>query len=165
MNRFQTEHDMGGEKTSVKLDRFPYWGTLEEIDRYAKANRGTVTPIGSGKHFLVIGDLEGTLHAGQHLKEYCEVLYLPSPKRMTVIGIVDNVISFADGLQVVILVAEDKTVYGYEEDTLHKLATTIPEFFRIGMQNFGTEVFHCGSHIPPLVSADPTPSHYLPDRY
>ncbi|XP_015735319.1 uncharacterized protein LOC107322137 isoform X2 [Coturnix japonica] len=97
---------------------------------------------------LRLGGLEGSFYEGQEeLKEYCEVLYLKKPTRMEVVGTVDDVPCLATGQQLVILVAETKEVYAYEEDTLHKVAKNMTEFMEIGLQNLGKEVYHCGENI------------------
>ncbi|OXB81079.1 UNVERIFIED_CONTAM: hypothetical protein H355_005009 [Colinus virginianus] len=100
---------------------------------------------------LRVGGLQGSFHDGQkELRECCEVLYLPQPTRMEVVGTVDDVPCLATGQQLVILVAESGEVYAYEEETLHKVAESLLEFGNIGLQRLGKEVYHCGENIPPL---------------
>uniref|UniRef100_A0A8C9G1Z5 Uncharacterized protein n=1 Tax=Pavo cristatus TaxID=9049 RepID=A0A8C9G1Z5_PAVCR len=100
---------------------------------------------------LRVGGLEGSFYEGQEeLREYCEVLYLPQPTKMEVVGTVDDVPCLATGQQLVILVAESREVYAYEEETLHKVAENMTEFMEIGLQHLKKEVYHCGKHIDPL---------------
>ncbi|XP_042739766.1 uncharacterized protein LOC122186854 isoform X3 [Lagopus leucura] len=104
---------------------------------------------------LRVGGLEGTFYEGQEeLKEYCEVLYLPQPTKMEVVGTVDDVPCLATGQQLIILVAESGEVYAYEEDTLHKVAKNMREFTEIGLQRLGKEVYHCGEHVDSLDEAE-----------
>lgn len=116
--------------------------------------RGKVVPFAKQPRFcLRVGGLEGTFHEGHdELLQWCQALYLPQPTRMAVVGTVDDVPCLATGQQLIILIAESGEVYAYEEETLHKVAKSFPEFMDIGLQLLGKEVYHCGEHIVPLVS-------------
>uniref|UniRef100_A0A669QAP0 Uncharacterized protein n=2 Tax=Phasianus colchicus TaxID=9054 RepID=A0A669QAP0_PHACC len=104
---------------------------------------------------LRVGGLEGSFYEGQEeLKEYCEVLYLPQPTKMEVVGTVDDVPCLATGQQLVILIAESLEVYAYEEETLHKVAKNMQEFTNIGLQHLGKEVYHCGANVDSLGEAE-----------
>ncbi|XP_072208285.1 uncharacterized protein [Excalfactoria chinensis] len=131
---------------------FPSDRSLSEIREYVHKFRGTTMSFKKPQRFhLRLGGLEGSFYEGQEeLKEYCEVLYLKKPTRMEVVGTVDDVPCLAMGQQLVILVAETKEVYAYEEDTLHKVAKNMDEFLDIGLQNLGKEVYYCGENVVAL---------------
>ncbi|XP_032055524.1 uncharacterized protein LOC116496492 [Aythya fuligula] len=125
---------------------------LEMASEYVQGKRGTLVPFtAQPKLHLRVGGLEGTLYEGQDdLLRWCQALYLPQPTRMVVVGTVDDVPCLATGQQLLILVAESSEVYAYEEETLHKVARSLPEFLEIGLQLLGKEVYRCGEHIVPL---------------
>lgn len=126
---------------------------LEGIRELVRKFRGRLLPFEKCPDFcLRIGGLEASFHKGQEeLLEYCEALYLPQPVKMEIVGIVDDVPCLATGMQLLILVAEGGEVYAYEEDTLHKLATSFSEFLEIGVKSLGREVYHCGEYIEQVV--------------
>lgn len=128
--------------------------SLSDIRECVTKLRGKMVGFKKQPQFhLRVGGLEGSFYEGQEeLREYCEVLYLPQPTKMEVVGTVDDVPCLATGQQLVILVAESGEVYAYEEETLHKVAKNMQEFTEIGLQHLGKEVFHCGEHIDSLVS-------------
>lgn len=124
------------------------------VSDYVRKNRGASVPFAAQPRLcLRVGGLEGTLYEGQdELLRWCQALYLPQPTQMAVVGTVDDVPCLATGQQLVILVAESGEVYAYEEETLHKVAQSFPEFLEIGLQLLGKEVYRCGEHVVPLVS-------------
>lgn len=126
--------------------------SFEKVCDYVRQYRGKVVPFAKQPRFcLRVGGLEGTFHEGQdELLQWCQALYLPQPTRMAVVGTVDDVPCLATGQQLIILIAESGEVYAYEEETLHKVAKSFPEFMDIGLQLLGKEVYHCGEHIVPL---------------
>ncbi|XP_042689256.1 uncharacterized protein LOC122168190 [Centrocercus urophasianus] len=130
--------------------------SLNDIRECVRKLRGQMVGFEKQPQFrLRVGGLEGTFYEGQEeLKEYCEVLYLPQPTKMEVVGTVDDVPCLAMGQQLIILVAESGEVYAYEEDTLHKVAKNMQEFTKIGLQRLGKEVYHCGEHIDSLDEAE-----------
>uniref|UniRef100_A0A8C3CV92 Uncharacterized protein n=1 Tax=Cairina moschata TaxID=8855 RepID=A0A8C3CV92_CAIMO len=122
------------------------------VSDYVRKNRGASVPFAAQPRLcLRVGGLEGTLYEGQdELLRWCQALYLPQPTQMAVVGTVDDVPCLATGQQLVILVAESGEVYAYEEETLHKVARSFPEFLEIGLQLLGKEVYRCGEHVVPL---------------
>lgn len=126
--------------------------SLQEIRECVCKFRGTMLGFEKQPQFcLRVGGLEGSFYEGQkELREYCEALYLPQPTSMEVVGTVDDVPCLATGQQLVILVAEGGEVYAYEEETLHKVAKSMQEFMKIGLQHLGKEVYHCGEWIESL---------------
>uniref|UniRef100_A0A674IWP9 Uncharacterized protein n=1 Tax=Terrapene triunguis TaxID=2587831 RepID=A0A674IWP9_9SAUR len=102
---------------------------------------------------LRICDLGETFYAGQSdMLEDWEVLYLPKPVKMEVLGIVDDVPCLVTGQQLVILVADNGSVYAYEEELLHRVGKTLQEFLREGLRLFGQKVYACAKDLKPEVS-------------
>ncbi|XP_031454844.1 uncharacterized protein LOC116232553 [Phasianus colchicus] len=130
--------------------------SLSDIRECVRKFRGKMVEFKKQPQFrLRVGGLEGSFYEGQEeLKEYCEVLYLPQPTKMEVVGTVDDVPCLATGQQLVILIAESLEVYAYEEETLHKVAKNMQEFTNIGLQHLGKEVYHCGANVDSLGEAE-----------
>lgn len=94
------------------------------------------------------------------IKECCEVLYLPQPKRMDIIGVMnDDESSWSEKL--IILMSEDGNIYAYDDDVLCKVADTMEEFSEIGLINLGNEVYHCKEDIKPLSEEDRKKDEYI----
>ncbi|AAF44594.1 hypothetical protein FPV250 [Fowlpox virus] len=96
----------------------------------------------------------------KYIKECCEVLYLPQPTRMDIIGVMnDSDISWNENL--IILMSEDGKIYVYDDEALYKVADTMEEFSEIGLINLGNEVYHCREDIKPLPEEDRDKDEYI----
>lgn len=127
---------------------------LDLFSRFVKKHKGKIITFGKQQHFqLRICDLDETFYAGQSdMLEDWEVLYLPKPVKMEVLGIVDDVPCLATGQQLVILAADNGSIYAYEEELLHRVGKTLKEFLREGLQLFGEDVYPCAKDLEPEVS-------------
>uniref|UniRef100_A0A8D0GVV8 Uncharacterized protein n=1 Tax=Sphenodon punctatus TaxID=8508 RepID=A0A8D0GVV8_SPHPU len=120
--------------------------TPELLSVLVKKNKNKMLRFEKEQGFeLRVCDLDGTVYKEQPcFLEYWKNLYLPKPTKMVVLGAIDDVPCLAHELQLVILVAEDGSVYAYEEDLLHKIGKNVKEFCEDGLLHFGEEVYPCG---------------------
>ncbi|EMP32440.1 Transmembrane channel-like protein 6, partial [Chelonia mydas] len=124
---------------------------LDLVSRFVKENKGKTILFEEKQDFqLHICGLDGTFYAGQSdMLEDWEMLYLPKPVKMEVLGIVPDVPCLATGQQLVILVADNSSIYAYEEELLHRVGKTLQEFLIKGLQLFGQDVYPCAKDLEP----------------
>ncbi|XP_048410959.1 uncharacterized protein LOC125463579 [Stegostoma tigrinum] len=99
---------------------------------------------------LVIGGLDDTVYWGRpDLLKCWEDLYLPQRMDMVVLGMIESYPCLAPGLQLVILAGKDGSVFAYEEEMLHKIASDLEELFCKGPVFPGTEIYEYGRGFRP----------------
>ncbi|XP_037769796.1 uncharacterized protein LOC114020300 isoform X2 [Chelonia mydas] len=148
----KSEHTRGESSAKEKLRRLQ--GNppcLDLVSRFVKENKGKTILFEEQQDFqLHICGLDGTFYAGQSdMLEDWEMLYLPKPVKMEVLGIVPDVPCLATGQQLVILVADNGSIYAYEEELLHRVGKTLQEFLIKGLQLFGQDVYPCAKDLEP----------------
>ncbi|XP_065419006.1 uncharacterized protein LOC101932092 isoform X1 [Chrysemys picta bellii] len=153
LRKVESEHNLGESSAEKKLsyNLLMKPQRLDLVSRFVKENKGRIIPFEKQQDFqLRICDLDETFYAGQSdMLEDWEVLYLPKPVKMEVLGIVDDVPCLATGQQLVILVADNGSVYAYEEELLHRVGKTLQEFLRDGLWLFRQEVYACAKDLEP----------------
>ncbi|XP_060700471.1 uncharacterized protein LOC132827782 [Hemiscyllium ocellatum] len=99
---------------------------------------------------MTIGGLDYTIYWGRHdlLKGWQE-FYLPQRMDMVVLGVIESYPCLAPGLQLVILAGNDGSVFAYEEEMLHKIATNLKMLFNEGPVFPGTEKYEYGKDFLP----------------
>ncbi|KAG6936837.1 hypothetical protein G0U57_011120, partial [Chelydra serpentina] len=150
--KMKSEHNLGESSAEEKLRRLQ--GNPQRLDlvsSYVKKHKGQIMSFKVQQNFqLRICGLDETFYAGQSdVLEDWEMLYLPKPVKMEVLGTVDDVPCLATGQQLVILVADNGSVYAYEEELLHRVGKTLEEFLIEGLRLFGQKVYPCAKDLEP----------------
>ncbi|KAL8163391.1 UNVERIFIED_CONTAM: hypothetical protein K2H54_019497 [Gekko kuhli] len=120
---------------------------LDAVSKFIKTHKDKELTFTVKQRFkLHICDFDGTFYVGnQHMMNYWQNLYLPNPTKMVVFGIVEDVPCLAPAQQLVILVAEDKKVYAYEEEELHFVGESVQRFLYEGLRLFKQSAsYQCG---------------------
>ncbi|XP_054833570.1 uncharacterized protein LOC129328491 isoform X2 [Eublepharis macularius] len=123
---------------------------LDVISKFVETHKDEEITFTVKQRFkLRICGLDGTFYArNQHMMGYWQNLYLPTPTKMAVFGIVEDVPCLAPAQQLVILVAEDEKVYAYEEEEMHKVGDSVREFLNEGLRLFRQSVsYQCGDGV------------------
>ncbi|CAM4553913.1 unnamed protein product [Lepidochelys kempii] len=128
----KSEHTLGESSAKEKLKRLQ--GNpqcLDLVSRFVKEDKGKTILFEEQQDFqLHICGLDRTFYAEQSdMLEDWEMLYLPKPVKMEVLGIMADVPCLATGQQLVILVADNGSIYAYKEELLHRVGKTLQEFF------------------------------------
>ncbi|XP_067860152.1 uncharacterized protein [Heptranchias perlo] len=114
---------------------------LQLVTKNVNKHRGEITSLPK-RMSLKIGDLCDTVYWGRFdLLECWQDLYLPERMDMVVLGTIDGLPCLAPGLQLVILAGKDGSVFAYEEEILHKIASSLQQLFKEGATLPGIEIY------------------------
>ncbi|XP_072339638.1 uncharacterized protein [Scyliorhinus torazame] len=127
---------------------------LQLVANNVNTHRGTLTSLGKGLA-IIIGTLDDTAYWGRPDMLQCwEELYLPEKMEMVVLGTIDGYPCLAAGMQLVILAGKDGSVFAYEEEVLHKVATNLQQLFTEGVTFPGTKIYEYGKGFRPKTNEE-----------
>ncbi|XP_053493631.1 uncharacterized protein LOC128615502 [Ictalurus furcatus] len=121
-------------------------GSYTEVASVVKRYSGTQIPLIKPKGYSVrVCGQDGTVYAGNEDQlEAWKDFYLPERMEMVVIGVIDDFPCDAFGLQLVLLLCEDRNIYAYEDEVLHLVARSVKELFETGLAFPGLECYKLG---------------------
>ncbi|XP_062342993.1 uncharacterized protein LOC134040860 [Osmerus eperlanus] len=100
-----------------------------------------------------IGGLKDTIYYENPKEvEEWEKFYLPEYVKMEVLGTVEDIP--CQGTQLVIVVGEDRNIYGHDGETLHLVASSIKELCTSGIQYPGIKTFYRGECFKNMTEMD-----------
>ncbi|XP_059205658.1 uncharacterized protein LOC131984737 isoform X2 [Centropristis striata] len=92
---------------------------------------------------LKIGDLDDTIYRGDKGKfDAWGRFYLPKMVSMQVIGVVEGASYLCE--QLVLMTCEDKSVYGYDGEKLHLVASSLKQLIDEGIQYPADQSYYLG---------------------
>lgn len=121
---------------------------LSGIADFVKCNCNSLIPLLKPRGYtLRICGLDGTVFEGDEEQlEAWKDFYLPESMEMEVIGAIDEFPCDAFGLQLVLLLGEDGSVFAYEDESLHLVAKSLRDLFQCEMVFPGIKTFKIGEY-------------------
>ncbi|XP_067232674.1 uncharacterized protein [Chanodichthys erythropterus] len=121
---------------------------LSGIADFVKCNCNSTIPLLKPRGYtLRICGQDGTLFEGDEEQlEAWRDFYLPESMEMEVIGAIDEFPCDAFGLQLVLLLGEDGSVFAYEDEILHLVAKSLRDLFQCEMVFPGIKTFKIGEY-------------------
>lgn len=123
---------------SNNLEKKP--GSLILVSDFVKKNRETKIRLPDNEVMkdikMRICELDGTMYSGQqYMLERWQVLYLPEPTEMEVLGVLESSEGMAPFFpQWIVLMGKDGHVYGYEDEVLYQFAHSLKELLQDGIK-------------------------------
>ncbi|KAG7460214.1 hypothetical protein MATL_G00218760 [Megalops atlanticus] len=145
---------------------------MEDLPKLAQTYRGKRVTLKSPEDVVVrITELDGTIYMGRkHMYEAWEHLYLPEPRKMVLIGAIDDTYHFEEDIQLIVLVDSLGNVYFYESEVLHHVACSVKDFFTKGARYPPMRSYRYGEYCSRIEDATPeynqaeTESFFLHDH-
>ncbi|KAM3850385.1 nipped-B-like protein B [Diretmus argenteus] len=156
-------------KEQLKFDSPHSLSSIEEVFRFCTEANGLdyLKRVSSAAHrcqgktvnlnsppyaMLKIGGLDYTMYQGEQDRVMAwGNFYLPNKVNMEVVGIVDYPCQTG---QLVVMTCEDKTLFVYDGEELHMVASSLMDVFTTGLTYPGTQTFYKGEPFKDMTLSD-----------